>query len=81
MGISPDVNSFALDPDDRILVCSDGLWEAMPHEEIQSILAGEGAMSELAAQLADCANDAGGCDNITAILYQVPRAVIGEREA
>ena len=74
MGVAPDVNSAALFPGDLILICSDGLWEAMPHEEIQAILAGEGAMGQLATHLVDRANDAGGRDNITAVLYQIAPA-------
>jgi PPM family protein phosphatase len=74
MGVTPDVNSAVLFPDDRILLCSDGLWEAMPQEEIQAILAGEGDMRQLATQLVDRANDAGGHDNITAVLYQIASA-------
>jgi PPM family protein phosphatase len=71
MGVSPDVTSSTIFTADRILVCSDGLWEALPHEEIQTILAWDGAMGRLASQLVDRANDAGGRDNITAILFQV----------
>jgi PPM family protein phosphatase len=74
MGVTPDVNSAGLFPGDLILVCSDGLWEAMPQEEIQAILAGEGDMCQLATRLVDCANDAGGHDNITAVLCQIAPA-------
>jgi protein phosphatase len=70
-GVTPDVHCSALFPDDRILICSDGLWEAMPHEELQAILAGNGDMRRLATQAVDRAIDAGGQDNITAILCQI----------
>jgi PPM family protein phosphatase len=70
-GVTPDINCAALFPDDRIVICSDGLWEAMPHEELQAILAGNGTMRQLAMQAVDHAIDAGGQDNITAILCQI----------
>jgi len=71
-GIFPDVNSAKLLPGDRILLCTDGLWEELSHTDLQAIVASDGTMRQLATQLADRANDAGGYDNITAILYEVP---------
>jgi PPM family protein phosphatase len=70
MGISPDVNSASLQSNDRILVCSDGLWESLPHEELQLILSGDGDLCRLVTRVVDRANEAGGNDNITAILCQ-----------
>jgi PPM family protein phosphatase len=70
-GVKPDVHREALSRDDRILICSDGLWEAMPHEELQAIIAGNGTMHELATQAADRAIEAGGHDNITMVLCQI----------
>jgi len=73
-GVRPDVNRADLAPGDRILLCSDGLWEALSHEEMQSILASDGTVRQLAVQLVDRANSAGGHDNITAILSEaLPR--------
>jgi PPM family protein phosphatase len=70
-GVSPDVNGEALFPGDCILICSDGLWESMPHEELQAIFAVGGTMCQLATQAVNRAIDAGGHDNITAILCQI----------
>jgi PPM family protein phosphatase len=75
MGVTPDVNYSALFPNDLVLICSDGLWEAMPHEEIQGILAGESSIHQRTTQLVDHANNAGGHDNITAILCQIVPAI------
>jgi PPM family protein phosphatase len=71
MGVMPEVTTAPLLPNDRILICSDGLWESMPHEELQAILRGDGPMDQQASQLVNSAIEAGGRDNITAILYQV----------
>jgi PPM family protein phosphatase len=53
---------------DRILLCSDGLTEEVPHDEIASHLA-EAQSNETAAQaLIDAAKQHGGSDNITVII-------------
>jgi PPM family protein phosphatase len=52
---------------DRILLCSDGLTEEVPHDEIAMHLQAE--TNELAAQaLIDAAKQHGGSDNITVII-------------
>jgi PPM family protein phosphatase len=71
-GVRPDVNRAGLKAGDRVLLCSDGLWEALAHDEIQSIVASDGTVRQLATQLVDRANRAGGHDNITVVLYEVP---------
>jgi PPM family protein phosphatase len=68
--IRPDITSLMLKPADRVLLCSDGLWEALPEPEIAEIVASTGAMLELASMLVDRANAASGKDNITAVLYE-----------
>jgi protein phosphatase len=70
VGFDPDINRSALEPGDRVLLCSDGLWEMLPDREITSILDAQGSMQQLATQLVDRANDAGGKDNISVILYE-----------
>jgi PPM family protein phosphatase len=53
---------------DRILLCSDGLTEEVPHDEIASRLV-EAESNESAAQaLIDAAKQHGGSDNITVII-------------
>ncbi len=56
---------------DRILLCSDGLTEEVPHDEIASRLA-EAESNEAAAQaLVDAAKQHGGSDNITVIIATI----------
>ena len=69
-GIRPDLARLALKPRDRILLCSDGLWEELADRDICKIVGSEGSMRELASLLVDQANQAGGKDNITAVLYE-----------
>jgi serine/threonine protein phosphatase PrpC len=69
-GVVPDVNSRELKAGDRLLLCSDGLWEALSNDEIAAVLASDGSMRQLATQLVDRANGAGGPDNITVVLYE-----------
>ena len=70
-GIVPDVNGVDLATGDRILLCSDGLWEALPNQDIEAILTSDGTSRQLATQLVGRANGAGGTDNITAVLIEV----------
>lgn len=69
-GIVPEVNTKTLINGDRVLLCSDGLWAALEDEEIGAILDSDGSMRQLATQLVNRANDAGGYDNITVVLYE-----------
>ncbi|MCI0490258.1 MAG: Stp1/IreP family PP2C-type Ser/Thr phosphatase [Blastocatellia bacterium] len=66
----PEVNTTTLVDGDLVLLCSDGLWEALSDEEIASIIDWEGSMRQRATQLVDRANEAGGNDNITVVLYE-----------
>ena len=69
-GITPSVNARMLAPGDCVLLCSDGLWEALADEEIEAIVDWQGTTRQRAIQLVDRANDAGGRDNITVVLYE-----------
>lgn len=74
-GLSPDVNSVPMKRGDRVLLCSDGLWESLADEEIASIVGSDGSMRQIATQLVDRANEAGGRDNITVVLYEHAEAL------
>ena len=56
---------------DRLLLCSDGLYEYFPRaEEIAEVLAMEGSKAGL-ERLIDLAYDRGGKDNITGVLVEI----------
>jgi PPM family protein phosphatase len=62
-----NIQTQEVNPGDRILLCSDGLTEEVPHDEIAIHLKSE--TEEIAAQtLIDAAKQHGGSDNITVII-------------
>ncbi len=57
-------------PGDIILLCSDGLSDMISSITITSILNRNKSLAKRAQELVDAANEAGGNDNITAVLVQ-----------
>jgi serine/threonine protein phosphatase PrpC len=55
---------------DRLLLCSDGLHEFVPHAEIAKA-SGSKELQEAATRLTELANAAGGADNISVLLAEV----------
>lgn len=62
--VNVDEIDLALEPGDRILLCSDGLTEMVSDERIAKTLA-DGSPDEVVWELVEMANEAGGVDNIT----------------
>ena len=69
-GFEADLNTCSLQDGDRVLLCSDGLWEMLSDQEIANVIGADGSMRQIAMQLVDRANDAGGADNISVVLYR-----------
>ena len=71
LGLSRFVNideiQIALEPEDRILLCSDGLNEMVSDDAIAAAMDG-GTVDDVAWKLIEMANEAGGVDNITVIV-------------
>ena len=67
MVIEPYRLAFPLCPGDRILLCSDGLSDAVFPEELQAALSAPRSMAETAEQLIRLTMDRGGRDNTTVI--------------
>ena len=59
-----------LQNDDLLLLCSDGLTNAVPRDQLEQLL-GTGSFYDLPDQLIRTANENGGPDNITALLLSV----------
>ena len=74
LGLGPitvDTVDIALEPGDRILLCSDGLTDMVPDQQIEEVLnAGEG-VEPTAWALIEQANAAGGVDNTTVVVIDV----------
>jgi serine/threonine protein phosphatase PrpC len=75
VGLDPRIpvdipDSLELHPGDQVLLCSDGLTEAVPEPRITELLATPDGDATCRA-LIDAANTAGGPDNITVVLIRV----------
>lgn len=64
---APDYNSVKLDTNNRILLCSDGLWSMVDDQMIYNTLMSADSPEDSLQQLITFANDAGGNDNITGV--------------
>ncbi|WP_147239046.1 PP2C family protein-serine/threonine phosphatase [Levilinea saccharolytica] len=66
----PDINSYLLPHPGYLMICSDGLWGVVNENEISRIVLNAPSLTSACQSLIDAANDAGGPDNITAVLVQ-----------
>jgi serine/threonine protein phosphatase PrpC len=75
LGIGPtvdvDVRAEPVEVGDVYLLCSDGLHSLVTDEEIAAVLTGHPILTEACARLVELANEAGGKDNITAVLLRI----------
>jgi protein phosphatase len=69
--VSADIAELALEPDDILLLCSDGLTKELSDDRIEAMLADDGDLDGLCGRLIDAAKAAGGHDNVTAVLAKV----------
>lgn len=67
----PDTGRLELKSGDVILVCSDGLYKEVPEHVIAATLKTGAPLQDLADALIEKALDAGGRDNVTAVLARV----------
>jgi serine/threonine protein phosphatase PrpC len=67
---SVEVDTFLCDlaPGDRLLLCSDGVWEMLRDEEIETMLRIEPAPQQAVQMIIQRANERGGEDNLSAIV-------------
>ena len=72
LGSSSDITTQLIDdelePDDRLLLCTDGLTDMVDDTLIADLLGGEGGAQRVADRLAASALDHGGYDNVTVIV-------------
>jgi serine/threonine protein phosphatase PrpC len=75
LGPEPDVEvdtyTLAGREGDLFLICSDGLTSMISDDEVGSILRSAGSLDEAADELVRAANQSGGKDNITVILFRL----------
>ncbi|PDX87218.1 serine/threonine protein phosphatase [Faecalibacterium prausnitzii] len=68
--LEPEFTAAKLKQEDRLLLCTDGLTNMVPVEEMEELLA-QGTFYDLPDRLIEAANAHGGSDNITALLLAV----------
>ena len=78
LGPEPDVEvdtyTIAGRDGDRFMICSDGLTSMISDDEVGSILRSAGGLEEAAEALVRAANQSGGRDNITVVLFRLGQA-------
>jgi PPM family protein phosphatase len=75
LGPEPEVEvdtwSYSVREGDLVLLCSDGLTSMISDRQVQEVIAGAPTLQEAADRLIDAANEAGGRDNITVVMFRV----------
>lgn len=71
-GLEVDVDVRRLTPGARVLLCSDGMWGLVPDEKIREIVFAAATPQAACEALVVAANEAGGPDNISAVMVQLP---------
>jgi serine/threonine protein phosphatase PrpC len=69
--VEVDVQVYQARPGDVVLLCSDGLTSMVPESRVKPILADAESLEQAGRELIAAANEAGGRDNITVILFRV----------
>jgi PPM family protein phosphatase len=70
-GVEPDSRTWAARDGDLYLICSDGLTSMVPEDRVAEIVLDAPVLEAAARALIDAANDAGGRDNITVVLFRL----------
>lgn len=69
--VEVDIFHETIRPGDVFLLCSDGLWEMVRHQDLLKTLSEQSSPQTICDKLIDLANENGGEDNITAVVVQV----------
>jgi serine/threonine protein phosphatase PrpC len=68
----PEIIATPLPQPGYLLICSDGLWGVVPDDELGKMIVTADTPHQACIEMLNAANDAGGPDNITAILVRLP---------
>lgn len=68
--LEADVSTHTLQPGDRVLLCSDGLWTMVEDADIVQIIEESASLDQACVRLVGAANAAGGNDNIAVVLAE-----------
>ncbi len=67
--IVPSFENWTFEQGDKLMLCSDGLWDMLADKQIADIMGSGKTAKEITENLVIKANEAGGHDNITVITY------------
>jgi|GEM_PF-507026 len=67
----PETAALDLHSSDRLLLCSDGLWGTISEDQLVHHLSTDRGLDSICTELVKAANNAGGPDNITAVVIRV----------
>ncbi len=70
-GVEADSRTWAGREGDVYLICSDGLTSMVAEARVAEMIAGAPSLAAAGRMLIDAANDAGGRDNITVVLFRL----------
>ena len=80
-GVEADSRTWAGRDGDVYLICSDGLTSMIPEAHVAKVLAEAPSLAVAGRMLIDAANDAGGRDNITVVLFRLEEVGTGAAAA
>ena len=66
--VEPDVDTYDLIPGDMLLLCSDGLSKTVDDSQMAQVMSSQLSLQQKADRLIELANEAGGPDNISALI-------------
>lgn len=69
--VTPDTFTYPVRAGDELLLCSDGLTSMVSEEVMATVLGSASSLDEAARMLIVQANEAGGRDNITVVLFRL----------
>jgi len=72
----PDLYSYSLLDAKNLLICSDGLWGVISETQISTLITESQTAQIACSKLVEAANNAGGPDNISAIVVRFPEETI-----
>jgi serine/threonine protein phosphatase PrpC len=77
--LQEDLLEEDLEPEDILIVCSDGLTDMVDDSQIEKLLLEDADLSSSAQGLIDLANESGGKDNVSVILARIVSAYPSKR--
>jgi protein phosphatase len=70
-GVKPDFFVMDLLPGDRIVLCTDGLYDELADDDIRRVVSHDANLNDICRMLVNGANANGGSDNITVVCIEV----------